>query len=73
MFSLPPHLLKLYSYFVECLGDDGDEHVPDHPGQKEDHGDEVDDSFPVLGGIAGTVHYVHPPLLTSSWKRKGLS
>ena len=63
MFSLPPHLLKLYSYFVECLGDDGDEHVLDHPGQKEDHRDKVEGGLPGIKTVSCSVHDINPSFL----------
>jgi len=40
--------LKLNPDFVEGFCDNGDEDVLDHPGEKEDHGDEVEGGLPVL-------------------------
>jgi hypothetical protein len=60
--------LKLNTDLIECLRDDGNEDVLDHPGEEEDHGDEVEGGLPVLSRITRPVHDVDPALLTGGFK-----
>ena len=64
MLSLAPHLLELHTDLVERLRDHCNEHVLHHPGEEEDHGDEVEGGLPWVKRVSRPVHDVDPALLT---------
>ena len=66
VLPLTPHLLELHPDLVERLRDHRDEHVLHHPGQEEDHGDEVEGRLPWIKGVSCPVHDVDPALLAGS-------
>ena len=66
MLSFSPYLLELNSDFIECFRDDSNEDILHHPGQEEDHGDEVEGRLPWIKGVSCPVHDVDPALLAGS-------
>ena len=69
LLPLPPHLLELNPDLVERLGDDGDEHVLDQPGDEEDHRREIQGSLPVLNRVARPGIQIIPCLITDSSRK----
>jgi len=63
LHSGAPHLLELHSDLVECLGDDSYENILDKPGEKEDHGAEVEHRPPAGQRVDRSVHDENPALL----------
>lgn len=63
LHSGAPHLLELHSDLVESLGDDSNENVLDEPGEKEDHGAEVEHRPPAGQRVDRSVHDENPALL----------
>ena len=66
MLSVSPDLLELNSDFIECLGDNSDEDILNHPGKEEDHGDKVEGGLPWIQRVGRPVHDVDPALLAGS-------
>ena len=53
MLPISPYLLELDPDLIECFGDDGDENILHHPGQEEDHRDEVEGGLPWVQAVSG--------------------